>query len=377
MWVPAWLGKVRAPLAAWLGNRLALFAVVYLGLVVQLDIDHSLRPFPYNRFLDGWFRWDSGHYWALAKFGYALIPGSVQQSTNFWPLYPLLVRVVSWGVGDAFIAGLLVSNVALVLACVLLYRWAARRFGEDVAIRTVVLLLCGPFAFYFSAMYTESVFLLASVGAFYFSERRRWLAASLCAAAAGATRLVGVVVVLPVLLTYAEACDWKLSAVRRDVLWLLPGFAGTLGHVVFLHLRFGDGLAFLRSQWVPGWGDNSSLSRLLAALGQAASWRHLATGNFDVIALVNLGFGLFALLVCLASLRRLGIAVAAWAVLTMLISLRIWASSGRYATVVWPMDAGLALATARRPHLYQSLVVGMCLLQALLAFWFAHGHWVA
>jgi hypothetical protein len=37
----------------------------------------------------------------------------------------------------------------------------------------------------------------------------------------------------------------------------------------------------------------------------------------------------------------------------------------------------VALLTQRRPHLYQAVVTGLCLLQALLAFWFAHGRWVA
>jgi len=373
----AWLANARTPLAICVGNRLALFVFVYLGLVVQGDVDHSLRAFPQNLFLDGWFRWDSGHYVAIVRDGYQIIPDSLQQRTNFWPLYPLVVRAANWIVGNPFIAGFIVSNLALVCACVLLHRWSFRRFGADVARRTVTLLLSFPFAFYFSAMYTESVFLLTVVGAFYFSDRGCWLAASLCAAAAGATRLVGVAILLPILLTYGEQHRWRVANFRRDIFWLWLGFAGPLAHVFFLQYRFGDGLAFLSSQWVPGWGNDSDWSRLARLLGRLTEWRHLATGTYDSIAAVNLVFGVFALLVCLVGWRKIGLAACAWGAITMLVSLRIWASSGRYAVVVWPVYLGIALFTRRRPILYQSTIVGFCLLQALLAFWFTHGHWVA
>jgi hypothetical protein len=373
----SWLENARVPALLCLGNRLALALVVYAGLVVMPDVDHTLRPFPENLLLDGWFRWDAGHYFAIAQDGYQPIPDSVQQRTNFWPFYPLLVRVADWGVGNTFIAGLLVSNLALLCSCIMLYRWTHRRFGQDVATRTITLLLCFPFSFFMSAMYTESVFLCAVVGAFYFSQGQRWLLASLCAAMAGATRLVGVLVLLPVALSYAEHYRWKLSAFRRDVLWLPVGLAGTLGYMLFLHLRFGEGLAFLRTQWVPGWGGDATWSRLALALSKVTDWHHVATGNFESVAVINLAFGLVALSVCLVGFRRLGLAAGTWGVVTMLISLRIWASAGRYAAVVWPTYVGLALLTRGRPMLYQGIVTLLCLLEALLAFWFAHGHWVA
>ncbi len=372
-----WIAKARTPVAICLGSRLALFLLVYLGLVISPDVASPLRPFPANLFLDGWFRWDSGHYFALAQYGYHPVPGLLQQYTNFWPFYPLVVRAASGCFGSPFIAGLMVSNLALLASCVMLHRWVCRRFGQDVATRTITLLLCYPFAFYFSAMYTESVLLFGVVGAFYFSQRSKWLLASLCAAMAGATRLVGIVTIVPVAIAYAEQHSWRVREFRRDVVWLPAGSLGTLGHMLFLHFRFGDGLAFLRSQWVPGWGDNSSWARLCLLLRTTTSWYHLARGSFDAIAAVNLACGGLALLICLLGFRRLGFAAAAWGAITMLISLRIWASAGRYAAVVWPMSLGLALLTRRHPSFYQILMLMMCLAQGLLAFWFAHGHWVA
>jgi hypothetical protein len=372
------LAKVRAPVAIYLANRLGLFVLVYLGLAIDLYVvESSIRPFLFNPWIDGWLRWDAEHYAAIAQNGYQLTPNTLQQPTNFWPVYPMLVRMADGLVDNPFIAGLLISNLALLCSCVMLHRWIVRRFDKDVADRTLTLLLCYPFSFYFSAMYGESVFLLGAVGAFFFSQRSRWLLAAACAAIAGGTRLVGVVVPIALVLDYAEQHRWKLSAFRWEALALPVGFAGTAGYIAFLHFRFGDGLMFLRTQWVPGWGENSSWSRLVLVFDNATRWRKIVPGTIDNIAVLNLLFGCVGLLLCLVGCRKFGVAVGAWAVVTMLISLRIWASAGRYAAVVWPLFLVIALMTKRRSNLYQGIVVGMCLLQALLAIWFSHGHWVA
>jgi hypothetical protein len=374
----AWLATVRTPVAICLAQRAALFLVVFLGMVMdRLVVEGTFRPLHNNFLLDGWLRWDSEHYYNIARQGYQLLPNTLQQPTNFWPLYPLLLHTVQGYLGGPLFAGLIVSNLALLCSCVMLHRWVCRRFGKEVATRTITLLLCFPFAFYFSAMYTESIFLLGAVGAFYFSQRNRWLLASCCAAMAGGSRLVGVIVFVAVVLSYAERHRWRPATFGWDALWLPVGLAGTLGYIWFLQYRFDDGFAFLRTQWVPGWGDNSSWSRLTVVAAGAFRWRRLVLGTIDAIALVNLAFGCLALLGCLVVFRRVGLAAGTWGIVTMLISLRIWASAGRYAAVAWPMFLAGALLTERRPNLYLGIVGAMSLLQSLLAVWFAHGHWVA
>ncbi len=90
----------------------------------------------------------------------------------FFPLYPLLMR---WGGaalgGHPLLAGLIVSLAAFAGALVLLYRLARLELGEDYAWRVVLLISTFPYALYFSAVYTESLFLLLSVGAFYAMRR--------------------------------------------------------------------------------------------------------------------------------------------------------------------------------------------------------------
>ena len=57
-------------------------------------------------------------------------------------------------------------------------------------------------AFYFSAVYSESLYLALSVGLFWCARQGRWAAVGALGALAGATRSAGVVLVLPALILY-------------------------------------------------------------------------------------------------------------------------------------------------------------------------------
>ncbi len=365
--------RIRTPVAMCVGNRLALFVVVYLGLALDRDVSHPWRAFPKNLFLDGWFRWDTGWYMRIVERGYLFAPGEVQLPVNCFPLYPLLVRALAVLTGNAYVAGFVISNVALVMASILLYSLVRRRYGEVIATNTLGLLLCYPFSYYMSAMYTESLFLLEAVGVFYFAQRRSWLLASLCAAASSATKVVGCVTSVALLLAYLQYAHFRPREIRKSILWLGVAPAGLAAYMLFLYLRFGDPLAFYRAQWVPGWGGSFTFDGFKHVVLNAFHWSNFREGNFDSIPFVNIAFGALCILVCLVGFRHIGWVASLWGLLTMAVSLRIWGCAGRYSSVVWPAYLGLALAIGHRRILYQSVFTGFCLLQAVLAIKFTHG----
>ena len=55
------------------------------------------------------------------------------------------------------------------------------------------------FAFYYTTVYTESLFVLEVVSAIWFARRKRWWLAAVSAGFSSATRLVGVAVIAGVL----------------------------------------------------------------------------------------------------------------------------------------------------------------------------------
>ena len=76
-----------------------------------------------------------------------------------------------------------------------------------------LLLAAYPFAAFFNAPYTEGLFLLGSVGAFYHFHQRRWLMASLFGLLVGFSRPNGCLVSVPLGLMAAQASwqDWRGS----------------------------------------------------------------------------------------------------------------------------------------------------------------------
>ena len=72
--------------------------------------------------------------------------------------------------------GFLLSCVAFILALVLLLRLARDDLPDDAAAGALVLLGAYPFAIFFGAVYTESLYLLAAVATIYYFRRRAfWL----------------------------------------------------------------------------------------------------------------------------------------------------------------------------------------------------------
>jgi hypothetical protein len=149
-----------------------------------------------GRALGGLARWDGVWYLSIARSGY----DGVSSLAAFFPLYPLSVRAAAGGAQSGaplLLAAYAVSALSFVVALVLLHRLVSLELGERYARPVLLLVAFWPASFFFSAPYSESLFLALSVGTFYAARTQRWpLAACLCAAAT-ATRPTGLLLLLP------------------------------------------------------------------------------------------------------------------------------------------------------------------------------------
>ena len=175
--------KARTGTAAWaaaaaVGSRLLLAAVAFattytVGVRVRgLDLRDPAHAEALEgtlaRLLEPWAHWDGVWFVRIAADGYA----AHLHSEAFFPLYPLLVRAVEAGVGDYVVAGLLVSLACYAGAMVVLFRLAGAELGERVALWSVVFVSLFPTALFFQAVYSESLFLLLTLLAFWWGEAR-------------------------------------------------------------------------------------------------------------------------------------------------------------------------------------------------------------
>ena len=94
-------------------------------------------------------------------------------------------------------AGVFISLASFLLALVYLARLTRLLVGDSAASAAPLLLAAYPFAAFFNAPYTEGLFLLGSVGAFYHFHRQRWVAASVFGLLVGFSRPHGCLVSVP------------------------------------------------------------------------------------------------------------------------------------------------------------------------------------
>jgi Gpi18-like mannosyltransferase len=206
--------------------------------------------------------WDGYWHIQIARFGYYL-----SGLTLRFPLYPMLVRLFSsvFG-GSELAAGLIISFLALFLAVLFVYRLALIELGsERLARRSILLLLLFPTAFFFVAVYGESLFLFLTVSSFYFFRKERLFSASILGGLAALTRPQGLLL-FPSFVIARVIHKRQLD--RRTAFFLLIPLA-IIPWMLFLWQRFGDPLFFIKdlSKWGEGpWQRERVLTMPLGVL---------------------------------------------------------------------------------------------------------------
>lgn len=330
-------------------------------------------------------RWDSGWYIGIAEGGYGEPPRRVAEQTNhaFFPLYPLLTRLVSRGLGvETSLAGNLISAACLLGAIVVFGGWVARRFGEDRVLPAALALLLFPTSLFLAAVYTESLLLLVSVSAIVLLERGRLAPGLAVGYLAGLTRISGVV-----LSPYAFLVAWRqardggrtpAASLGRAALAGAAPLAGFATFCAYFWHRFRDPLLFVRAQ------HNWASEEKTILDGPVLVWRTLvadvATGRILDKSPARTLEGVFLLLfLALAAVllrqKRLPEALFVAGTVVIVLFTGTLESAGRYVLPAFPAFAVLAGLSARRP-LWVALLAISAALQAVYVFVFVHWLWV-
>jgi Dolichyl-phosphate-mannose-protein mannosyltransferase len=311
---------LAAVLAAFVTTRLVVFFVIFVSsLAIPLSSrSYVYRLYPTNPVLDGLTRWDGGWYYSIVTHGYVMAHSAVyhqQRAAVFFPLYPLLVKALATLTGSVVVAGVLISNAAFLVALGYLYALVRREFDHETAARAVFYLAAAPAAVFFSAMYTESVFVALVTATFYHARRGQWLASALAGALAAATRNTGVVLAAAILVEGLQQQGLRLrpracrhgalhNHVRVQLMALRSSWRSTLAAafvpmgllalMIYLAVTFGDPLAFIHSQ--AAWGTNVTgggwpnvpLSGTIHTIyNQLGLGRYPWTGQINHVGLLN------------------------------------------------------------------------------------------
>jgi len=366
-------------------SRILLFGVSWftLRILPRLPLYPAQLPdsfLPNDTYLDGWARWDTAHFVTIALHGYGG-EGNLSHDggLGFFPLFPLMVEGLVSVTGQAVTEGTLaVASIAIAAACFLVAiplfaNLVDRRFGPVIA-RTATLLLCvSPFSYFFTAGYSESLFLLLIVLAFTCTDRRWWMLAAVCAALATSSRLLGLALP-PALLLLA----WKRDVPLRTVIGIaLVSPLGTLAYSLFTWWKFDAPLAYFTAQ--QNWGgwqehvwDYVELFLLHPRETLLGDPRHLVI----VLNVVLLAIWLISLPWVW---RLLDPGIALFSTLIVVIhGAMTWVSLGRYllpAIGFYIVAAILLTRPGWREWPRELVVVSSSLLLTMLTILFAHGFW--
>jgi hypothetical protein len=191
-------------------------------------------------------QWDGSWYRLVAIEGY----GGNTAKAAFWPLYPWLM---DWGSAITGLSpesvGYLISNVTFFGALVLLYLLVSIDLDVPIARRTLWALALFPTAFFFTAVYTESLFLLLTVACLLAARKGNWWLAGIVGLLAALTRSAGIMLVAPMGVLFLQQYGFHP---RRWFPSILPAALPALGPVIFgwhlttVGLKFDD---WIEVQW--------------------------------------------------------------------------------------------------------------------------------
>ncbi|MEZ5294135.1 MAG: mannosyltransferase family protein [Vicinamibacterales bacterium] len=307
-------------------------------------------------------RYDAGWYLSIASRGYEYRPNrvDVQQNLVFFPAFPVVMHGASLLLARQFVwSGTLVSILAFAWALRYLFRLARELMGDERAATAAALLAAYPFALFYSAPYTEALFLLAMLGAWWHARRDERWAGFGWGLVAGLTRPNGCLLSVPLALM-AVAPLWSEGRFRRPpggwgalvdrlVIAAAPGL-GMLIYSAYVYDKTGDPFMWIRLQ--AAWGrENRGVAAFIGneweTIGAVGLYDY-STGNVP-----NLLNALGALL-CTAAIvpvwRRFGLPAASVIVLNLVPSIATggWLSVGRATAVLFPVFLWLGDAVPAR-----------------------------
>jgi hypothetical protein len=404
---------MSATVQAVVGSRLLVWVFGLLALAVfgrktsvfsSMDPWHLTAPFrsaAANFALAPAARWDSAWYLQIAHSGYVS-----KASSAFFPLYPLLIHLGALVFGSALIVGMLISAAAMSVALYLLYLLARLDLTDAQARSTVMLVAFFPTSFFLSAVYTEALFLMLSVGAIYAARLNRWTWAGVLGGLACATRSGGVLILLALVLLYlygprpgtiGDSGRWwrPRHAVSRSVLWLALVPAGLLAYMGYLEVAHHAPLAPFQAEAVWGRQFAGPLGGLVKALAAAPgdlrlglTGRAVVVGAADPISwpthnLLDLMFVAFAVAGLALAWRRVPPAYLLYALALLAQALSYptvqepLVSFSRYLLAMFPLFMGWGAWLGERHRCSRRVICGSAVLLAGFSGMWAIWAWVA
>ena len=151
-----------------------------------------------------WERFDTLWYVNIAEHGYDRAEAIV-----FYPLYPLLIRILSIPLRQPLAAALLISTVASFFMFWGFQKLLALDLPEEAVQRAMLLYAVWPASFTLFAGYPDSMMIALILWSIYAARHDRWWTAGILGFFAGLSKAAGNVVIIPLILIAWRERNWR------------------------------------------------------------------------------------------------------------------------------------------------------------------------
>jgi len=400
---------IRAALRSFLVTRTVVVLAAGLG-VSQLT-----RTYHKGLFTEAALMWDGAWYAGIAKDGYFLPPPPNASNLAFPPLLPFLTRLLGgffgylgFSAGDPdygnwALAGIVISNLSFFAALYVLWRLVVLDNPPAVADQTLWLIAAFPVSVFWSALYTESLFLLLAVGCLFAARRNAWPVAGILGGLAVLSRWPGVVLIGVLLVEWLAARRASHFNLRGGEETSRPAVVSwkALCWIGLIPLALGCYAAYVQTVFGSPWlvlqartqmGQSASLFPLTYIHGVSLLWQSVSQTGPDRDLVLQLGYGnsLYMWLDLGLPWVFVGLGIfgwrrhllrpgdLAWLGLGLIfpLSLGTTFSLTRYLMPLWPALVIGARLSLHWPFFGRALLIGAAGMSALTAYLFANGKWI-
>lgn len=360
------------PLSIGIGVHIALYVLLILFIGLFPD-----NPNPRPTFWQAMAQWDGEWYTRIATQGYRWRGPEVQSAVVFFPLYPALAKLVSFGTGDLRWAFLIVTNVSFLLFLYYLYRLTILDFDPSSAERAIIYAAVFPGAFVLASFYTEATMFALTTAAFYYARKGRFPLAIFLGFLSGLTRLPAVFILIPIAYEYWRQRGWRWQMLA---LALIP--LGTILFALYVGQLSGNPFTIVTALNTAWFRSTTAPWETIRLALDRATW---PLPNYVVsVGLLDAGTILLFLALTIYMLARMPRAYWLYAVPVLIAAISQTvdpdkapptASVTRYLMAIFPGYIALALI-ARSPYLDQTIRWTFVILMGVFSVYFFSRFWV-
>lgn len=264
---------------------------------------------------------------------------------------------------------MLISIISAFLGIQILYQLTTVYFDKKIAEGAILTLLFFPTSFYFLSAYSEGLFFLLVLGAFYFLSKRKLLLATIFASLSSATRLVGLAVVVGLLVEVIT-----VYGINRKNWFVFLAPLGFLIYSWFLYNHTGDPFYFLTAE--KHW--QRSLTTPLISFWEtirSLSQPQFVVNNFN--AFWDLIFAIFGIGMSIRAFRFLPPSYSLYSLISVCLPLftPTLSSMPRFILPIFPIF--ILLSLNKNKHISFSYQIIFLMLLSVFTVMFLNGYWVS